>query len=243
MHAVQHYSQLNLTYEKDRLPAISALAQRLQPLRDDHTYIAGMWSKSLNRDLIWRVRQGPPQPRPNTKHPTWSWASVKQGIIWDDVYYDPLRLVEILDVCGDITGPAHMGYSNNASITVKGPSISIKFSSYEWSDDRPDQTPFIFVGMPDSVRDMIVKNKQRVDFDYRTSDLAISPGHDLTFLLLIQMLDTFWEGIVLLSMEQGVYERIGWIRVEIGDGSTAPDYTKKFRGYTESIPIRQFKIF
>lgn len=241
MHEVEHYSQLRLTYDKDRLPAISALAQRMQPLRDDDTYIAGMWSKSLNQDLTWRVRQGPPQPRPNMKHPTWSWPSVKQGIMWGEQTY-PLDSVEILDVHGDITGPVHMGYSHNASVTVKGPSISIKFSSYEWSDDRSDQTPFIFLGMPDSIRGMIVENDQRVDFDYRTSDIAITPGHELTLLLLANLYNILWEGIVLRFIKLGIYERVGWIRIGIEFGARNPDYTKKFREYMESLPIRQFKI-
>lgn len=156
---------------------------------------------------------------------------------------EPLDFVEILDVCGDITGPAHIGCSNNASVTVMGPSISMKFSSYDWSEDRQDQTPFIFADMPDSIRHVISECYQSVDFDYRTSDIAISPGHGFSLLLLTQLVDFWWEGLILRSIKQGIYERVGWIGVQIGDGESAtPDYTKEFGEYVESLLIRQFKI-
>jgi hypothetical protein len=38
-HAVNHYSLLDITHDSDRLPAISAIVQRLQSVRKDDTYV------------------------------------------------------------------------------------------------------------------------------------------------------------------------------------------------------------
>ncbi|KAF1351493.1 HET-domain-containing protein, partial [Lizonia empirigonia] len=73
---VQHYSRLKLTFEKDRLPAISAVVKRMQPLREGDVYIAGMWLNSLLSDLTWHVAslEAPPRSR-EVRHPSWSWVS------------------------------------------------------------------------------------------------------------------------------------------------------------------------
>ncbi|KAF2625038.1 HET-domain-containing protein, partial [Macroventuria anomochaeta] len=84
--AVQQYSTLKLTYEKDRLPAISAYAKRMQQLRQGDVYIAGMWLDSLLTDLSWSftLNSGEKlEPRPDRKEaftPSWSWISVSKGV-------------------------------------------------------------------------------------------------------------------------------------------------------------------
>lgn len=73
---VVDYSSLSLTYQQDRLPAISALARRM-PRNDGDEYLAGMWKSTFPLSLGWFVLPGeskrcrPPEPRP----PSWSWAS------------------------------------------------------------------------------------------------------------------------------------------------------------------------
>lgn len=62
---VEHYSKLRLTYEEDRLPAISAVVKRMQRLRQDDVYIAGMWEKTLRHDLCWYTYQGQNLVRPD----------------------------------------------------------------------------------------------------------------------------------------------------------------------------------
>lgn len=82
---VKSYSTCTLTFPTDKFVAISALARRLQTyIQDD--YIAGMWRKSLEADLLWRVRE-PDPPRsvfgPYIA-PSWSWAStsVELDYLW-----------------------------------------------------------------------------------------------------------------------------------------------------------------
>lgn len=74
---LNEYSLRQLSFETDRLNAISGLAERLSVILEDD-YIGGMWKGSLIECLQWRsdssrgsvsVRQG------QYRAPTWSWAS------------------------------------------------------------------------------------------------------------------------------------------------------------------------
>lgn len=49
---VSKYSACGLTFQTDKLIAISALARRFATYFEDD-YIAGMWRKSLENDLLW----------------------------------------------------------------------------------------------------------------------------------------------------------------------------------------------
>lgn len=74
---VEQYSALELTKDKDSLPALSGLAERMAPFLGD--YLAGLWRGSLLSDLSWRVdklvfeNQRPAEYR----GPSWSWVSTK----------------------------------------------------------------------------------------------------------------------------------------------------------------------
>lgn len=74
------YSRAELTYPRDRLPAISGIARRCMP-RHGHSaesYMAGLWRENLPRCLLWHF-DSPPQDgavRDLEAAPSWSWASV-----------------------------------------------------------------------------------------------------------------------------------------------------------------------
>ncbi|KAK4209767.1 hypothetical protein QBC37DRAFT_391026 [Rhypophila decipiens] len=101
-HLVEEYTPLNLTFEKDIFPALSGLATQMATCTDLNrlgrvvpapiefkftVWLAGLWSHSLQRDLLWRVvdyddeqddRDASPRTRRPRKWraPSWSWASV-----------------------------------------------------------------------------------------------------------------------------------------------------------------------
>ncbi|MCJ1318297.1 hypothetical protein MMC15_003625 [Xylographa vitiligo] len=73
------FQDRDITSLMDRLPALSATAQRL--FREPKHYIAGLPRDELPRYLLWgRVNYDlPPQPRPKDYlAPTWSWASISE---------------------------------------------------------------------------------------------------------------------------------------------------------------------
>lgn len=87
---VEQYSQLRLTRQSDRLPALSGLCKRVQHLRNN--YLAGLWSDSICYDLLWRVEtidfttptRGARPPTYNG--PTWSWISTPNPVkYWPNI--------------------------------------------------------------------------------------------------------------------------------------------------------------
>ncbi|KAF2816918.1 HET-domain-containing protein [Mytilinidion resinicola] len=82
------YSRKEITYDSDRLPAISGLAKYMQS-RGAGTYLAGVWKEDLLESLIWLPRPVWPdvsednmvstyRKRTSTyRAPTWSWISLE----------------------------------------------------------------------------------------------------------------------------------------------------------------------
>jgi hypothetical protein len=73
---IRLYSYCALTYDTDRLVAISGVARHIQQQSRDQ-YVAGMWRTNLEEQLCWCISK--PEPRKMCTvyiAPTWSWASV-----------------------------------------------------------------------------------------------------------------------------------------------------------------------
>lgn len=96
---MEDYSFRNLTYEMDKLPALSGLARSFQhsvPQTEYRTgmlhsifvpqakYLAGIWSTHLPEALLWRTRYtGRRSLSGSYIAPTWSWASVVGSITYE----------------------------------------------------------------------------------------------------------------------------------------------------------------
>jgi hypothetical protein len=76
---VEEYSCLQLTNPTDCLPAFSGLAQRTSTA---DKYLAGLWSDTIVRDLLWRVDQLNLGSKRAVQYrgPSWSWVSVNSRI-------------------------------------------------------------------------------------------------------------------------------------------------------------------
>ena len=74
--AVLHYSGRKLTFQTDRLPAISAVASIIADATGDR-YLAGLWRNDLVAGLTW-VALAYTKAAPHQEYiaPTWSWASL-----------------------------------------------------------------------------------------------------------------------------------------------------------------------
>ncbi|KAL8797818.1 MAG: hypothetical protein Q9195_000170 [Heterodermia aff. obscurata] len=77
--ACRDYSQRKLTFQTDKLPALSGLARHFGSRCQEDTYVAGMWLSQLPRALFWNVPvRGRPDVRPplsDSYIPSWSWLS------------------------------------------------------------------------------------------------------------------------------------------------------------------------
>jgi hypothetical protein len=83
---VEIYTFRDLTISSDRILAISAIADRFQPLLNDE-YCAGHWKSCLDKEVLWRASYlgSSLKPRPSEyQAPSWSWASISAPI---DTYW------------------------------------------------------------------------------------------------------------------------------------------------------------
>ncbi|OBT66986.1 hypothetical protein VE03_04182 [Pseudogymnoascus sp. 23342-1-I1] len=81
---VRLYSGANLSFGKDKLPALSGIARLRYNETGDH-YLAGLWRDKLEEQLCWshsRYISGAMRPRPPWRAPTWSWASIDGEVNW-----------------------------------------------------------------------------------------------------------------------------------------------------------------
>ena len=121
---VQEYSSLNLTFDSDKMPALAALTQRMEVLRPDDQFLAGLWRKTLLLDMMWKVWPHPRYGRPSGRSaPTWSWASVQGQVMWDKSTEVMLPNVQLGHVQYSSIGPAHMGDITEAKIILYAPLI------------------------------------------------------------------------------------------------------------------------
>jgi hypothetical protein len=81
LRAAERYSGRRLSFETDKLPAISGLAAAVAlTLKDD--YLAGLWKGDMIRGLLWRPLSPSVMNSPDRipSIPSWSWASCRGGI-------------------------------------------------------------------------------------------------------------------------------------------------------------------
>jgi hypothetical protein len=84
---VIQYSQLHLTVQSDKLPALAGLADIFQRATG-YTYVAGMWRETLLIDLCWsRMDSKSEESTSNLHAPSWSWASINGGIEYIRTFY------------------------------------------------------------------------------------------------------------------------------------------------------------
>ncbi|KAI1453491.1 HET-domain-containing protein [Annulohypoxylon moriforme] len=83
---IELYCSLNLTFSTDNLPALSGLAKQMGEHRPESTYLAGLWSGSLEMDLLW-IPYGPNRMQVDEYlAPSWSWASSGRRIIYPGLW-------------------------------------------------------------------------------------------------------------------------------------------------------------
>jgi hypothetical protein len=139
------YTSPHLTYDSDKLPALSGLAHEVSKLTEDN-YLAGLWVRRLREELLWRrlgdddQRDGIVPSRIHNGSPTWSWASLK-GKIRNEVVryrripheYDP-RIVKTYSKLAT-SDPFGRVLSANVSISIMchdyvGPTTFAKKSAH-----------------------------------------------------------------------------------------------------------------
>ena len=130
---VEMYSILQLTFDSDKLVALSSLAIRMALSRPGDRYVAGLWQKTLLRDLTWYANCYSLKPRSASYIcPSWSWASVESGVLFGPDRELPCIIgVSVVDIScpkeysGCSSSQGHECPS--PSITVRSPLLEAKF--------------------------------------------------------------------------------------------------------------------
>jgi hypothetical protein len=148
---VRVYSELQLTFEKDKLIALSGIAKRTAKLFPDDRYIAGLWERTLLSDLAWHNSRYP-AARPSTFcAPTWSWASIKSAVDWTGYDLVVVKGVEVVDVSCPTTYTGNICSEDNdensglrPTITICGPMMAARLTpgtidnSSDWGSRAED---------------------------------------------------------------------------------------------------------
>ncbi|KAH8698088.1 heterokaryon incompatibility protein-domain-containing protein, partial [Phaeosphaeriaceae sp. PMI808] len=72
---IETASQLKVTFERDRLPALSAFISIVRRKLNDDKLINGLWRGNLHRDLLWHRADTPLRVTADESIPSWSWAA------------------------------------------------------------------------------------------------------------------------------------------------------------------------
>jgi len=221
---ISEYTNLRLTYDSDRLPAIAALADRMSRLRrSDDVYIAGLWRNSILSDMLWKSdhfesgkRGQPLEPRPARLVPSWSWASVQNAKVFWSGYAFP-DTTKIVSLNYTVIGAAHLGEVSNASIVLRTHVLDLtgtEISYPPWSLDIIDDIvrsspPMGSFGRNNSVD---INCSFHQDYDLTTADPPYLRGHVLKLLVSHQDHHALGGIVVRQIIEKPVrWERIGYL--------------------------------
>lgn len=156
---VELFTNRNLTYPEDRLPAISGIASHFAVLssqgenpsptttntqcnptptqsvaatpesRPPSRYLCGLWHNDFLQGLIWRCSE-PSSPVPY-RGPTWSWVSRESRIFYQahSLRTDDFY-AQVLDVRVTVPGQNPYGRVSSGKVTMLGPTAPIPSVAY-----------------------------------------------------------------------------------------------------------------
>lgn len=124
------YTFRTLTYEEDKLVAISGMARITGDFMED-TYHAGLWKQNLPQALLWSPYEEETFPHPPHqatlpdayRAPSWSWASVESPIssfICRETLFEP-TFAKVLDIQLSMKGSDKFGQVVSGYIELNGP--------------------------------------------------------------------------------------------------------------------------
>ena len=124
---ISTYSVRQLTYESDRLPALSGAAAKISAWTQSD-YLAGLWTKNLPLDLCWEVdyhisSASVPQVLPSEYiAPSWAWPSVRGAIFFmDEDPKQPFKsLASVEEVICNVSGLNPYGQISYGRLVLHG---------------------------------------------------------------------------------------------------------------------------
>ncbi|KAI0401780.1 heterokaryon incompatibility protein-domain-containing protein [Xylaria palmicola] len=137
-HMSSEYTSRGLTFQKDKLIAISGLVQKLES--GLHlTYMKGVWKEYLHASVLWSARTKDLEHLPQVGAPSWSWASRNGPISYVQLYdHEPVSHFAIYEV-HDRPQPSGI-LLVRASLAKLSSSLHV--GEVRWSDPATDQIAY-----------------------------------------------------------------------------------------------------
>lgn len=230
--AVNKYTHLALTKERDRLPALAAVAQREARSRPaDDRYLAGLWQSTLRWDLLWQTYPPTTRDRPAARPrvpeevpeewrpPSWSWASVRTHTQWFallryNARHAPLTCTRLrqVDVVPASAATEYLGQYQRARLVFHGPLLTTTLGEMEtMATDYPDRDANLELDEHISVHEFVP------DCTWPSSGPgSISKEQDIRILpLMVSMAGKHQtHALALLNIgARDTYERIGLVEL------------------------------
>ncbi|CAO2647630.1 Nn.00g085520.m01.CDS01 [Neocucurbitaria sp. VM-36] len=133
---IQEYTSRNMTYQSDKLPALSGIISALQIITGDICY-AGIWRSWFMKGLLWRLQVPewdmyvftPKQPSQVGfyRAPSWSFASIEGVVLYNEVdRVDAWNFCAQLEDCSVTSkGNNPLGELESGFARITGPVTSI----------------------------------------------------------------------------------------------------------------------
>lgn len=205
------YTQLDLTFGKDKLSALSGLATRWPSISGDE-YLAGLWRRSVFEDLLWTTLGGATKRACPWRAPSWSWASVDCAkILYSWTSYKSHQ-IDLVSVRCEPAGLDPKGAVSSGRLVLRG-----KLMDGMLSDDLDTYPHKGAIQFP--VQNTSITPK------YFADTLWWEPGDDFiasgtvvkVFMLSMGLEHDLHIGVFCLvlkasDLEEGAYERIGLLK-------------------------------
>ena len=197
------YTQLDITYSKDRLPALAAVVKRIMLSRPGDTYIAGLWRDSIIQDLLWSHVHTDKAYRRIPNIPTWSWACMPDAIDFQMILGSN---ASVSNIAVKETGPPQLGNAFGAILSLQSHYCVATLVSDTICIDYEE------TGIDEFPSD----HRLRVSFLF-TRDFALPtgpqplPDSERIFVVFLGFRSRCfnWRGLVLRQVSSTEYERIG----------------------------------
>jgi hypothetical protein len=129
---ISSYTKAKLSYETDRLPAISGIAKQVFEQESDE-YCAGLWRERLWEGLAWCTTDIVSKRPSAYIAPSWSWASVNAEVRFFAWYISvSVRVATVIDVQIIPEGLDHYGLLCSGTLQIEGPVSHLHYKSGEF---------------------------------------------------------------------------------------------------------------
>lgn len=205
---VRQYTRLELTFQSDKLPAISGIAKTFQAATGC-TYIAGIWREDLIAGIAWSLAK-PSHEIISRTLPSWSWARLKGEVSFRSLTFVGVKEMvgscELVDVAYRSTeGLNPYGDIVNARVRVTSRLIQVRYYPPLSSD-----------GMTWSERSIFAIDGReigRISFDASSSN----PNVVSIFFCLLLYDDEYRPAALALEQDrnhrEALYRRIGYVTI------------------------------